>query len=182
MPGIGPKSAQRLAFYVLEAPRDEVKKLVQALGEAKKNVKRCSVCHNLTDHDPCQICSDKARDGEILCVVEEPKDLMAIERSRRFAGRYHVLGGSVSPLDGRKPEDLNLESLIKRVKAPVNEVVLAMNPTTEGEATVIFLTRALKSLGVKITRLAHGLPVGADLDYADEATLSKAFEGRREVN
>jgi len=181
MPGIGPKSAQRLAFYILNTSADEVKKLLTALLAAKKNVKYCSVCHNLTDHDPCQICSDKSRDLEIICVVEEPKDLMAIERSKRFRGRYHVLGGSVSPLDGKGPEKLKLDGLLERVKRSNGEVLLAMNPTAEGEATLIYLTKVLKPLGVKLTRLASGLPIGADLDYADEATLSKAFEGRREV-
>jgi len=181
MPGIGPKSAQRLAFYVLESSLDEVKDLIVALKEAKKNVKHCSICHNLVDEDPCQICSDKSRDIDIICVVEEPKDLMAIERSRKFRGHYHVLGGSLSPLDGRGPEDLKFEGLLKRVKKPVKEVLLAMNPSAQGESTLIYLTRLLKPLGVKLTRLASGLPVGADLDYADEATLSKAYEGRREV-
>ena len=181
MPGIGPKSAQRLAFYVLESSLDEVKDLIVALKEAKKNVKHCSICHNLVDEDPCQICSDKSRDIDIICVVEEPKDLMAIERSRKFRGHYHVLGGSLSPLDGKGPEDLKFEGLLKRVKKPVKEVLLAMNPSAQGESTLIYLTRLLKPLGVKLTRLASGLPVGADLDYADEATLSKAYEGRREV-
>ena len=181
MPGIGPKSAQRLAFYVLESSSDEVKDLIVALKEAKKNVKNCSICHNLVDEDPCQICSDKSRDLDIICVVEEPKDLMAIERSRKFRGHYHVLGGSLSPLDGRGPENLKFEGLLKRVKKPVKEVLLAMNPSAQGEATLIYLTRLLNPLGIKLTRLASGLPVGADLDYADEATLSKAYEGRREV-
>jgi recombination protein RecR len=182
MPGVGPKSAQRLAFHILESSLKDVESLSQAILLAKKSMKFCSKCYNLTDADPCEICDDKSRDHTLLCVVEEPKDLMAIERARHFKGVYHVLGGVISPLDGMGPENLRIRELLARVKSKVKEVVLAMNPTTEGEATVIYLTRLLSPLGVKMTRIAYGLPIGGDLDYADEATLGKALEGRREIH
>jgi len=183
LPGVGPKSAQRLAFHILETPEREVFDLTAAIIEAKKSIKNCSVCFNVSDKDPCGICSDSSREKSIICVVEEPKDLLAIERSRSFNGVYHVLGGAISPLDGLDPESLRIKELVDRLKkVKVSEVVLAMNPTTEGELTATYLTKIIKPLNIKITRIAYGLPIGGDLDYADEATLSKSLEGRREVH
>lgn len=182
MPGIGPKSAQRLAFYILQSSSKDVASLVVALQEAKEKLKHCSNCFNITDIDPCNICSDQSRNGGLLCVVGEPKDLMAIERSREYNGKYHVLGGLISPLDGIGPESLRAKELMQRLgKEKIKEIILAISPTTEGEATNIYLTRLIRPLGIKLTRVAYGLPIGADMDYADEATLSKAFEGRREI-
>ena len=182
MPGIGPKSAQRLAFYVLQSSPVNIQALVQAISDAKDNLKNCSKCFNITDIDPCKVCDDTSRETKTLCVVAEPKDLMAIERSREFRGHYHVLGGLISPLDGLGPEALRIKELVQRLEAEsIEEVVLAISPTVEGEATNIYLTRLLRPLGVKVTRVAYGLPIGADMDYADEATLAKAFQGRREV-
>jgi len=183
LPGIGPKSAQRLAFHLLGSSKKEAEELILAIREAKERLKYCSICYNLTDIDPCKICSDESRDSSQICVVAEPKDLVAIERSGVYNGKYHVLGGVISPLDGIDPESLRVKELLVRLgKNSVREVVLAVNPTTEGEATVIYLTRLMKPLGTKLTRIAYGLPIGADMDYADPATLSKALEGRREVN
>lgn len=182
LPGVGPKSAQRLAFHFLKSSQAEAEALVGAIIQAKKKLRYCSVCFNVSDHDPCEICSDQSRDRSLLCVVEEQKDLMAIERTREFYGDYHVLGGAISPIDGLGPENLRIKELMKRINSGVKEVVLAMNPTTEGEATVLYLTKILSPYKIKITRIAYGLPIGSDLDYADEATLTKAFEGRREVN
>jgi len=182
MPGIGPKSAQRLAFYILQSSNKEVEKLLVAITDAKGKLTYCSTCFNITDIDPCRICSNQSRDGQLLCVVAEPKDLMAIERSREFGGKYHVLGGMISPLDGLGPENLRVKELLNRFqKENFREIILALSPTTEGEATNIYLTKLIKPLGVKLTRVAYGLPIGADMDYADPATLSKAFEGRREI-
>lgn len=182
MPGIGPKSAQRLAFYILQSSSQDVNKLAQVIKEAKERLKHCSVCFNITDVDPCKLCADLSRDQHRLCVVGEPKDLMAIERSGGYNGRYHVLGGLISPLDGVGPDSLRIKELLQRLsKGEFREVILAISSTTEGEATSIYLSRLLRPLGVPLTRLAYGLPIGADMDYADEATLSKAFEGRREV-
>jgi len=183
MPGIGPKSAQRLAFYVLSVPKSEALALTEAILQAKERIKNCSVCFNMTDKDPCKICADSGRDKKILCVVSEPKDLLAIERSGEFSGFYHVLGGVISPLEGVGPEALRIKELLKRLGngSGIKEVILATNPTTEGEATVIYLTRLIKPLGVKVSRIAYGLPVGSDMDYADGATLSKAIEGRKEI-
>ena len=182
LPGIGPKSAQRLAFHILESSSNDVKQLAEIMVEAKATLKHCSTCFNLTDRDPCEICSDSGRDRSLLCVVEEPKDLMAIERTHEFRGIFHVLGGVLSPLNGMGPESLRIKELLGRVKSGIKEMVLAMNPNTEGEATALYLTKLLSPMGVKITRIAYGLPIGSDLDYADEATLTKSFEGRREVN
>ena len=156
--------------------------MAETILEAKRSLKHCSVCFNVTDHDPCDICSDRSRDHSLLCVVSEPKDLMAIERTHEYHGIYHVLGGVISPLDGMGPESLRIKELLKRAKSDVSEIVLALNPTTEGEATALYLIRLLLPLGKKITRIAYGLPIGSDIDYADEATLTKAFEGRREIN
>jgi len=182
MPGIGPKSAQRLAFYVLQSSKKDVEGLTVAIKDAKDRLKHCSVCFNITDVDPCKICADDSRDEAVLCVAAEPKDLMAIERSGGYNGKYHVLGGLISPLDGIGPESLRIKELLKRLEqGKFREIVLAVSPTTEGEATNIYLGRLIKPLGIKLTRVAYGLPIGADMDYADEATLTKAFEGRREV-
>jgi recombination protein RecR len=182
LPGIGPKSAQRLAFHLLGSSRKSVEELTAAMVQAKDRLKYCSVCFNITDIDPCKICSDGSRDSKVICVVAEPKDLVAIERSGAYNGKYHVLGGVISPLDGVEPDSLRIRELLSRVgKNSVKELVLAISPTTEGEATIIYLTKLLKPLGIKLTRIAYGLPIGADMDYADPATLSKALEGRREV-
>jgi len=182
MPGIGPKSAQRLAFYVLQSPPKNIDKLLLAIREAKDNLKYCSVCFNITDIDPCKICIDENRDKDILCVVADTKDLVAIERSGQYQGKYHVLGGLISPLDGISPETLRIKELLKRLqKENFKEILLAVSSTAEGEATNIYLSKLIKPLGVILSRLAYGLPVGADMDYADEATLSKAISGRREI-
>jgi len=182
LPGIGPKSAQRLAFHVLQTPGREIEKLTEALRQAKEKMRFCSTCFNLTDIDPCKICLDESRGGECLCVVADPKDLMAMERAGDFRGRYHVLGGLISPLDGIGPETLRIKELLRRLeKENFQEIVLAISPTAEGEATNIYLSRLIKPLGIKLTRVAYGLPIGADMDYADEATLSKAMQGRREL-
>ena len=182
MPGIGPKSAQRLAFYVLQASDSEIKGLIDALQETKKKVGYCSNCFNISVEDPCEICGDENRDRTKICVVALSQDLIAIEKTREYNGHYHVLGGVISPLDGIGPENLRIKELLKRLTKDVKEVILALNPTVEGEATVIYLTKLLKPLGVKMTRIAYGLPVGSDIDYADEVTLTKSFEGRREVS
>ena len=182
LPGIGPKSAQRLAFYLLQSSPKDVEKLADAIKSAKDKLTHCSVCFNITDNNPCKICDDESREQPTLCVVAEPKDLIAVERSGEFRGKYHVLGGLVSPLNGISPESLRVKELLVRLKDnKYTEIVLAISPTMEGEVTCIYLTKLLRPLGVKVTRLAYGLPVGADMDYADEATLSKAFEGRQEV-
>lgn len=182
MPGIGPKSAQRLAFYILQSSGKEVEALLLSIKQAKDRLKHCSICFNITDVDPCKICSNGNRDGNLLCVIAEPKDLVAIERSGEYRGKYHVLGGLISPLDGIGPENLRIRELMKRLhKEDFSEIILAISPTTEGEATNIYLTRLIKPFEIKLTRVAYGLPIGADMDYADEATLSKAFEGRREI-
>ncbi len=182
LPGIGPKSAQRLAFHLLGASRKSIDDLANAMVQVKERMKYCSVCYNITDVDPCAICSDTSRDEATLCVVAEPKDLVAIERSGVYNGKYHVLGGVISPLDGIEPDSLRIKELLTRLESnTVRELVLAINPTTEGEATSFYLTRLIKPLGIKLTRIAFGLPVGADMDYADPATLSKSLEGRREV-
>ncbi len=182
LPGIGPKSAQRLAFHLLGTSRKAIDELAEAMVQVKERMKYCSVCYNITDIDPCQICADESRDDATLCVVAEPKDLVAIERSGVYNGKYHVLGGVISPLDGIEPDSLRIKELLTRLESnQIRELVLAINPTTEGEATSFYLTRLIKPLGIKLTRIAFGLPVGADMDYADPATLSKSLEGRREV-
>lgn len=182
LPGIGPKSAQRLAFYLLGTSRKSIDELAAAMVQVKERMKYCSVCYNITDVDPCAVCADTSRDEAILCVVAEPKDLVAIERSGVYNGKYHVLGGVISPLDGIEPDSLRIKELLTRLESStIRELVLAINPTTEGEATSFYLTRLIKPLGIRLTRIAFGLPVGADMDYADPATLSKSLEGRREV-
>ena len=181
LPGIGPKGAQRLAFHILKTPREQTERLVDALRDVKEQVTYCSVCNNITDVDPCAFCSSDARDPRTICVVEEPQNVAAIEKTREFKGRYHVLMGALSPLQGIGPDDLKIKGLLGRVSAGVDEVILATNPNVEGEATAIYLARLLKPLGVKVTRIATGVPVGSDLDYADEVTMTKSMEGRREV-
>ena len=182
LPGIGGKSAQRLAYYILSLSDEEAKALADSITNAKTNMRYCSVCGNLTDVDPCPICSDSSRDGSLICVVESPRDVAAMERVREFKGLYHVLNGVISPMDGVGPEDINIRSLIVRLQQnDVKEVILATNPNIEGEATAMYIARLIKPSGIKVTRIAHGLPVGGDLEYADEVTLSKAMEGRREL-
>ncbi|GAB1491220.1 recombination mediator RecR [Listeria innocua] len=182
LPGIGPKSAVRLAFYVLDMKEDDVLDFAKALVDAKRNLSFCSVCGHITDKDPCYICSDTSRDRSVLCVVQESKDVIAMEKMRDFHGLYHVLHGTISPMDGIGPEDINIPDLLKRLQDDtIEEVILATNPNVEGEATAMYISRLLRPSGIKVTRIAHGLPVGGDLEYADEVTLSKAMEGRREV-
>jgi recombination protein RecR len=181
LPGIGPKGAQRLAFHLLKTPRDLTDRLVDAVRDVKEQVTYCSVCNNITDVDPCAYCSSDGRDPRIICVVEEPQNVAAIEKTREFKGMYHVLMGALSPLQGIGPDDLKLKGLLGRVNEGVNEIILATNPNVEGEATAIYLARLLKPLGVKVTRIAMGVPVGSDLEYADEVTMHKSMEGRREV-
>lgn len=182
LPGIGGKTAQRLAFHILSQDDRDAFALAEAILEAKKNMKYCSVCGNLTDVDPCSICTDPARDQSVICVVESPRDVSAMERIREFQGLYHVLHGAISPMDGIGPEDINLKQLIVRLQQnDIKEVILATNPNIEGEATAMYTARLIKPAGIKVTRIAHGVPVGGDLEYADEITLSKAMEGRREL-
>lgn len=181
MPGIGPKSAQRLAFHILSVPKQEIERLSESLLAVKENIKNCSTCFNLSDKNYCNICTDSSREGRVICVVEEPKDLIAVERSGGFRGQYHVLGGRISPLDGMGPDNLRVKELLDRLNNGVAEVILALNPTTESEATAIYLTRLIKPLGIMVSRIAYGLPIGGDLDYTDEITLTKALEGRREI-
>ncbi|SOC44908.1 recombination mediator RecR [Ureibacillus acetophenoni] len=182
LPGIGPKTAARLAFFVLTMKEDTVLSFAKALVDAKRNLTYCSVCGHITDVDPCQICSDKQRDVTTICVVQDPKDVIAMEKMRDYQGLYHVLHGAISPMDGVGPEDINVASLITRLQDErVQELILATNPTIEGEATAMYISRLVKPSGIKTTRIAHGLPVGGDLEYADEVTLSKALEGRREL-
>ena len=182
LPGIGQKSAQRLAFHILRTPREQADRLADAVREMKERVTYCSICNNITDADPCVYCRNDARDRSIICVVEEPQNIGAIEKSRDFKGLYHVLMGVLSPLQGVGPDDLRIKSLLTRLgDGTVSEVILATNPTVDGEATAIYLARLLKPLGVKVTRIAMGVPVGSDLEYTDEVTMHKAMEGRREV-
>jgi recombination protein RecR len=181
LPGIGPKGAQRLAFYILKTPREQADRLVDAVREVKERVTYCSVCNNITDADPCAFCRSDERERDVICVVEEPQNVAAVEKTREFKGVYHVLMGALSPLQGIGPDDLKIKGLLQRVGAGAREVILATNPNVEGEATAIYLARLLKPLGVKVTRIAMGVPVGSDLDYADEVTMHKALEGRREV-
>ena len=183
LPGIGPKTAQRLTFFMLKRPIDEVRELADSLLAVKERIVYCSTCFNVTEQDPCRICTDPARDTGLLCVVEEPNDLLAMERTGEFKGRYHVLLGALSPLEGIGPDDIKVRELLARLDAGgASEVILATNPNVEGEATALYLTKLMRPLGVRITRIARGLPVGGDLEYADQVTLSKALEGRREVS
>lgn len=182
LPGVGPKSAQRIAFHLLSADSDDVTRLVSALTEVKSRVRFCSMCGNVAEEEQCRICRDPRRDATCICVVEESKDVVAVERTREFRGRYHVLGGAISPIDGIGPDDLRIKELMTRlVSGEVTEVIIATDPNLEGEATAAFLSRLLGPLGLTVSRLASGLPVGGDLEYADEVTLGRAFEGRRRV-
>ena len=189
LPGIGPKSAQRVAFHLLKVPANDVRRLADALVEAKEKVRLCRLCFNLSDGDLCVYCADPRRDGSIICVVQEPPDVIALEKTREFRGLYHVLQGSISPIEGIGPEDLRVAELLERIRgtgAPeetrVQEIILATNPNIEGEATAMYLARLLTPIGLRVTRLASGLPVGGDLEYADEVTLGRAIEGRRAVS
>ncbi|MFW5992297.1 MAG: recombination mediator RecR [Halanaerobiaceae bacterium] len=181
LPGIGPKTAQRLAFYILGQEAGEVKVLARALVEAKKKIKYCSICNNLTENDTCDFCSSDERDRNLICVVESPKDVIAMEKTGEYNGLYHILHGSISPMDGVGPDQIKIKNLLPRLKEGVDEVIVATDPNAEGDVTAMYLAKLLKPLGVKVTRIAHGLPVGGDLEYADEVTLSKALEGRREL-
>jgi recombination protein RecR len=183
LPGVGPKSAQRIAFHLLSAETVDVERLAATLIRVKSEVKFCSVCGNVTESEVCRICSDPRRDLSIICVVEEPKDVVAIERTREFRGRYHVLGGAISPIDGVGPDDLSIRELLVRLRdGVVTELILATDPNLEGEATATYLARLINPMGLIVTRLASGLPVGGDLEYADEVTLGRAFSGRRRVD
>ncbi|MGH2348334.1 MAG: recombination mediator RecR [bacterium] len=182
MPTVGPKTAQRLAFHILRLSLEEAQAFAAAIVDVKAKMRTCSTCFTITDVDPCAICANPARAGTLLCVVEDPRDVIALERTREYRGRYHVLGGAISPLDGVGPDELKIAELQARVRAGgIEEVIVATNPRVEGEATAIYLARVLKPLGVRVTRIAHGLPVGGDLEYADEVTLARALEGRREL-
>jgi recombination protein RecR len=182
LPGVGPKSAQRIAFHLLQTDPVDVRRLAQVLVEVKERVRFCSVCGNVAEEETCRICRDTRRDPSVICVVEESKDVVAVERTREFRGRYHVLGGAISPIDGIGPDDLRIRELMTRLAdGAVTEVILATDPNLEGEATATYLTRLLRPMGLRVTRLASGLPVGGDLEYADEVTLGRAFEGRRSV-
>lgn len=182
LPGIGRKTAQRLAFHVLSMSNEEALTLATSIVNAKKHIRYCSKCFNLTEKDPCPICSSGKRDQSVICVVESPKDIVAMEKTREFIGLYHVLHGAISPMDGVGPSEIKVRELILRLRGPeVKEVIIATNPTIEGEATAMYISKLIKPLGIKVTRIAHGIPVGGDLEYADEMTLSKALEGRREI-
>ena len=181
LPGIGAKGAQRLAFHILKTPREDADRLCEAIRDVKERVTYCSVCNNITDSDPCVYCTGPTRDGRVICVVEEPQNVTVVEKTQGFKGLYHVLMGTLSPLHGVGPDDLKIKGLLSRVAGgTVEEVILATNPTVEGEATALYLARLLKPLGVRVTRIAMGIPVGSDLEYADEVTMTRAMEGRRE--
>ena len=182
LPGIGAKNAQRLAFHVLRTPREDAERLCAAIRDVKDRVTYCTICNNITDVDPCAMCNDPARDHRVICVVEEPQNVNVVDRTGGFKGVYHVLMGAISPLQGVGPDDLKIKGLLARVGVDgVDEVILATNPTVEGEATAIYLARLLKPMGIRVTRIAMGIPVGSDLDYADDLTMGKSMEGRREV-
>lgn len=181
LPGVGSKTAQRLAFHVLNMPMENATRLSEAIVEAKRNIKYCSVCGNFTDSSLCSICSNPSREKENICVVQDPRDIVAMEKTREFRGLYHVLHGAISPLNGVGPDDIRIKELLNRIDKEVKEIIVATNPNVEGEATAMYIARLLKPLGVKVTRIAHGIPVGGDLEYADEVTLGKALEGRREI-
>jgi recombination protein RecR len=182
LPGIGARSAQRLAFHLLKTPRDEVDALCDAMRFVKEHVTYCSICSNITDVDPCAYCSASDRDSRLICVVEQPENIASVEKTRGFRGKYHVLMGAIAPIQGVGPDDLKIKELLRRIEAGgVEEVILATNPNVEGEATALYLARLLKPLGVRVTRIAMGVPVGSDLDYTDEFTMSKAMEGRRDM-
>ena len=183
MPGIGRKSAARLAFYMMSLPKEETEEFILAVRDVKENVSLCEVCQSYTDVQPCRICSDAKRNAKVLCVVESPKDVEAMEKTHECFGQYHVLHGVISPIDGIGPDDIKIQSLLSRVaKGDVEEVIMATNPSVEGEATALYIARLLKPFGVKITRIAHGIPVGGDLEFTDEVTLARAMDGRREIS
>lgn len=182
LPGVGNKTAQRLAFHILNMPWAEVEQLSNSITSAKRNIKYCQVCCNITDSDTCNICSNPKRDSSLICVVEDPKDVVAMEKTREYKGLYHVLNGAISPMEGIGPEEIKIKELLRRVADnDIKEIILATNPNIEGEATAMYISRLLKPAGMKVTRIAHGVPVGGDLEYADEVTLMKALEGRREI-
>lgn len=182
LPGIGPKTAQRLAFHILSIPENKAESLAKAIINAKQNIVYCSVCGNLTDTDPCKICSAANRDRSIICVVEDPRDVFAMEKTREYKGLYHILHGAISPMEGIGPDDIRIKELLERIrKEKIKEIILATNPNIEGEATAMYIARLIKPLGIKVTRIAHGIPVGGDLEYTDEVTLTKALEGRKEI-
>jgi len=182
LPGIGQKTAQRLAFHLLRASPQDALALAEAIRAAKERIRPCSVCNNITDTDPCLYCSSATRNRKTICVVEEPPNILAVERTRQYGGLYHVLGGALSPLSGVGPEQLKIKSLIERLKdGPVDEIIIATNPTAEGEATAVYLSKLIKPLGIRVTRIGVGIPVGSDLEYADEVTMLKAMEGRRDL-
>ena len=182
LPSIGNKTAARLAFYILNASKEETDEFISAIQNAKQNLKYCSKCFNISDNDPCEICSNPTRDNSTICVVEDVKDVVAMERTHEFKGVYHVLHGSISPMNGVGPDDIKIKELLSRIMGgEVKEIILATNPRVEGEATAMYISKLVKPLGVKVTRIAHGIPVGGDLEYTDEVTLSKALEGRREL-
>ncbi|OGO77186.1 MAG: recombination protein RecR [Clostridiales bacterium GWB2_37_7] len=182
LPGVGNKTAQRLAFYLLEMPINEVEELAGSIVNAKRNIKYCNVCCNITDSETCNICSNPKRDGSVICIVEDARDVVAMEKIKEFKGQYHVLHGAISPMEGIGPENIRIKELLLRIgEHDVQELILATNPNIEGEATAMYISRLVKPLGIKATRIAHGIPVGGDLEYADEVTLMKALEGRREI-
>ncbi|MDI6601857.1 recombination mediator RecR [Calorimonas adulescens] len=181
LPGIGPKTAQRLAFYIIDMKDEDVESLSNAIKEAKWKIHYCPICFNITERDLCEICSDTSRDRSAICVVEDPRDVVAMEKTREYRGLYHVLHGTISPLDGVGPEDIRIKELLSRINEDIKEVILAVNPDVEGEATTMYIAKLLKPLGVKVTRIAHGIPMGGELEYADEVTLGSALNGRREI-
>ncbi|MBY0360196.1 MAG: recombination mediator RecR [Candidatus Obscuribacterales bacterium] len=181
-PGVGPKSAQRMAFHVLDLSAEDAQALTEAITEAKEKVKHCNTCFHLSAQDPCEICVDSRRDQQVVCVVADPKDVIAFERTREYRGQYHVLTGLISPLDGKGPDKLSIRQLLARLQnETIKEVIMAINPTVEGDATVLYLSQLIKPAGIKLSRIAFGLPMGSDLEYADDMTLSKSLEGRREI-
>ena len=181
LPGIGAKSAARLAYYLLRSPRDEADRLARTISEAREAVRRCSICNTLTEGDPCDVCSDPERDATLLCVVEDPGNVAVIEKTREYRGRYHVLWGALSPLRGIGPAEIDADGLLRRVADPVREVILATNPNVEGEATALYIAKRLKGSNVRVTRIAFGLPVGGDIEYADEVTMARSLENRRDM-
>ncbi len=182
LPGVGSKTAQRLAFHILNMSLEDVEQLSGSITSAKKNIRYCKICCNITDSDTCNICSNTKRDSSMICVVEDPKDVVAMEKTREFKGLYHVLNGAISPMEGIGPEEIRIKELLKRIaENEIKEIILATNPNIEGEATAMYISRLLKPVGIMVTRIAHGVPVGGDLEYADEVTLMKALEGRREI-
>lgn len=181
LPGIGHKSAVRLAFHIMNMPTEKTEKFVNAINKAKSSVHLCSKCQNLTDKELCDICASTKRDNSVICVMETPKDVTALEKTKEYSGLYHVLHGAISPMDGVGPEDIKIKELLSRLTSDVTEVIMATNPTVEGEATAMYIARLLKPMGITVTRIAHGIPVGGDIEYADEVTLTRAIEGRREI-